>query len=59
MLESCKNNMWRSARRYFLDPLLFLLYVNDMKAAVNCKFILHADDSALLDSGKDVAVYNG
>ena len=37
-----------------LGPLLFLIYVNDMKAAVKCKLILHADDSALLVSGKDV-----
>ena len=37
-----------------LGPLLFLIYVNDMKAAVNCKLILYADDSALLVSGKDV-----
>ena len=36
-----------------LGPL-FLIYVNDMKAAVNCKLILYADDSALLVSGKDV-----
>ena len=31
-----------------LGPLLFLLYVNDMKAAVKCKLILYADDSTLL-----------
>ena len=37
-----------------LGPLLFLLYVNDMKAAVNCELLLYADDSALLVSGKDV-----
>ena len=37
-----------------LGPLLFLLYVNDMKAVVNCELLLHADDSALLVSGKDV-----
>ena len=37
-----------------LGPLLFLIYVNDMKAAVKCKLILYADDSALLVSGKDV-----
>lgn len=32
-----------------LDPLLFLIYVNDMAASVNddCKFILYTDDSAI------------
>ena len=37
-----------------LGPLLFLIYVNDMQAAVKCKLILDVDDSALLVSGKDV-----
>ena len=37
-----------------LGPLLFLLYINDMEAAVSCQLILYADDSALLVSGKDV-----
>ena len=27
-----------------LGPLLFLVYVNDMKAAVKCKLLLYADD---------------
>ena len=38
-----------------LGPLLFLIYVNDMKAAVKCKLLLYVDDSALLVSGKDVS----
>ena len=38
-----------------LGPLLFLIYVNDMKAAVNCKLLLYADDSALLASSSDVS----
>ena len=37
-----------------LGPLLFLLYIIDMEAAVSCQLILYADDSALLVSGKDV-----
>lgn len=37
-----------------LGPLLFLLYVNDMPASVNCKLLLYADDSALIVPGKDV-----
>ena len=36
-----------------LGPLLFLLYINDMNAACNCKLFLFADDSALLISGED------
>ena len=37
-----------------LGPLLFLIYVNDMQKAVNCKLLLYADDSCLLVSGKNV-----
>ena len=33
-----------------LGPMLFLLYVNDMKSAVGCKLLLYADDSALIVS---------
>ena len=33
---------------------LFLVYVNDMCSAVNCKLLLYADDSALIVPGKDV-----
>ena len=39
-----------------LGPLLFLIYVNDMSAAVKSRLLLYADDSALLVSGKDVKV---
>ena len=38
-----------------LGPLLFLIYVNDMKAAVKCKLLLYADDSALLASSRYVS----
>ena len=37
-----------------LGPLLFLLYVNDMKQAVDCTLLLYADDSCLLFRHKDV-----
>ena len=37
-----------------LVPLLFLLYVNDMKQAVDCDLILYADDSCLVYQDKDV-----
>ena len=35
-------------------PLLFLLYVNDMKQAVDCDLFLYADDSCLVYQHKDV-----
>ena len=41
---------------FILGPLLFLIYVNDIEAAVSCQLILNANDSALLFSGKDVHV---
>ena len=31
-----------------------ILYINDMEAADQCQFILYADDSALLVSGKKI-----
>jgi hypothetical protein len=37
-----------------LGPLLFSLYINDMKSAVDCKLMLYADDSALIVSSRDV-----
>ena len=37
-----------------LGPLLFLLYVNDMKQAVDCDLFLSADDSCLVYQHKDV-----
>ena len=39
---------------FILGSLLCLVYVNDTKAAVQCKLLLYAGDSALLVSGKDV-----
>ena len=37
-----------------LGPLLYLVYVNDIKDVVKCKLLLYVDDSALLMSRKDV-----
>ena len=37
-----------------LGPLLFLLYVNDLKQAVDCDLFLYADDSCLVYQHKDV-----
>ena len=37
-----------------LGPLLFLAYVNDMKASVKCDLLLYADDSALIVSGNNI-----
>ena len=39
-----------------LGPLLFNIYVNDMITSVNRDLFLYADDSTLLDSGKNPAV---
>ena len=36
-----------------LGPLLFLIYVNDMKSACNCNLSLFADDAAVMASDKD------
>ena len=39
-----------------LGPLLFLLYINDMKSACSCDLILYADDSALLVADSNVSL---
>ena len=39
-----------------LGPLHFLVYIDDMHAAVKCKLILYADDSALHVAGKNCAI---
>jgi hypothetical protein len=39
-----------------LGPLLFLLYVNDMKQSVKCDLILYADDSCLIYQHETVNV---
>ena len=48
----------RSTTGLVLGPLLFLVYVNDMPAAVTSKMTLYADGSTLLVSGKGTS-YTG
>jgi len=35
-------------------PVIFSIYINDISAAVRCKVLLYADDSALLVPGCNV-----
>ena len=37
-----------------LDPLLFLIYINDMSQAVKCNLFLYADDTCLVCQHKDI-----
>ena len=37
-----------------LDPLISLLYLNDMSNSVNCDLLLYADDSWLVLTGPDL-----
>ena len=37
-----------------LGPLLFLLYVNDMKQAADCDLFLYANNSCLVYQHKDL-----
>ena len=37
-----------------LEPLLFLIYINDMPQSVKSNLFLYADDSCLVFQGKDV-----
>ena len=42
-----------------LGPLLFLVYINDLSMALNCKLSLYADDSALIysDTNSDIVTH--
>ena len=37
-----------------LDPILFLLYINDMPQAVKCELLLYADDTFLIFEHSDI-----
>ena len=39
-----------------LDPLMFLIYANDVAQAVKCDLYLYADDSCLVYTGKDIKI---
>ena len=39
---------------FYLGPLLFLIYVNDMSQAIKCDVFLYADGSCLVCQHKDV-----
>ena len=39
---------------YILDPLLFLLYSNDMSQAVKCELFLYSDDTCLVFQHENV-----
>ena len=49
-----RHFLWRSAGIRF-GVLLFLIYVNDMKGALNCDLLLYADDSVSLIPGTNVS----
>ena len=37
-----------------LGPILFLCYINDMSASLDCRLSPYTDDSILIASGKSV-----
>ena len=51
--SACKQVTCGVPQGSILGPLLFTLYVNDMKNSVNCDLYLYADDSALVVGGRD------
>ena len=50
-----RNSTRVGARGSILGPLLLLLYVNEIKQAVNCDLFLYADDSCLVYQHNDVS----
>ena len=53
-LRTRSSFMWGTTRIYFIGPLLFLLYINDMPKAVLCELHLYADDTCLIFQHKDM-----
>ena len=39
-----------------LGPLLFLIYINDLETAVNCRLLMYSDDAALIVSGNNTGI---
>ena len=43
-----------------LEPLLFLLYINDLPETLNGSSVsMHADDTSLCSRSKDIKTFNG
>ena len=53
--SSCENITCGVPQGSILGPFLFLIYVNDMSGVIGNKFLLYADDSAILVADKDIS----
>ena len=54
-LSSCAEIKCSVPQGSILEPLLFLIYVNDMSDVVSNKLVLYADDSAILVVDKHIS----
>ena len=52
---SCANIKCGVPQGSILEPLLFLIYVNDMPGIIGNKLLLYADDCAILVADKDIS----